>query len=238
VHPVISEEAATDLISAYVAMRRMGGSKRIITATPRQLESLIRLSEAHARMRLSAEVEPADVAEAVRLMKVATQSAATDPTTGTIDMDLITTGRSAASRTMTQQLAALLREKFAQMRSQSLPVADVHRALQQDSGLTVSTTELREALGELQRENASAARRRPRHPTPPSTLPRRRAAARSLPGDSPPARGRRHRPVSELWAGWAYSAKMGGAGVRGRGAGRAAMNNGTKTAFFRPHSRM
>ena len=42
-------------------------------------------------MRLSAEVEPADVAEAVRLMKVATQSAATDPTTGTIDMDLITT---------------------------------------------------------------------------------------------------------------------------------------------------
>ena len=118
---MISEEAATDLISAYVAMRRMGGSKRIITATPRQLESLIRLSEAHARMRLSAEVEPADVAEAVRLMKVATQSAATDPTTGTIDMDLITTGRSAASRTMTQQLAALLREKFAQMRSQSLP---------------------------------------------------------------------------------------------------------------------
>ena len=79
---MISEEAATDLISAYVAMRRMGGSKRIITATPRQLESLIRLSEAHARMRLSAEVEPADVAEAVRLMKVATQSAATDPTTG------------------------------------------------------------------------------------------------------------------------------------------------------------
>ena len=228
---MISEEAATDLISAYVAMRRMGGSKRIITATPRQLESLIRLSEAHARMRLSAEVEPADVAEAVRLMKVATQSAATDPTTGTIDMDLITTGRSAASRTMTQQLAALLREKFAQMRSQSLPVADVHRALQQDSGLTVSTTELREALGELQRENASAARRRPRHPPPP-TLPRRRAAARSLSGDSPPARGRRHRPVSELWAGWAYSAKMGGAGVRGGGAGRAAMNNGTKNRVF------
>ena len=228
---MISEEAATDLISAYVAMRRMGGSKRIITATPRQLESLIRLSEAHARMRLSAEVEPADVAEAVRLMKVATQSAATDPTTGTIDMDLITTGRSAASRTMTQQLAALLREKFAQMRSQSLPVADVHRALQQDSGLTVSTTELREALGELQRENASAARRRPRHPTPP-TLPRRRAAARSLSGDSPPARGRRHRPVSELWAGWAYSAKMGGAGVRGGGAGRAAMTNGTKNRVF------
>ena len=83
---------------------------------------------------------------------------------------------------MTQQLAALLREKFAQMRSQSLPVADVHRALQ-DSGLTVSTTELREALGELQRENASAARRRPRHPTLPPSPADERPLARSLSGD-------------------------------------------------------
>ena len=46
-------------------------SKRIITATPRQLESLIRLSEAHARMRMSPTVEGRDVEEAVRLMKVA-----------------------------------------------------------------------------------------------------------------------------------------------------------------------
>ena len=80
----------------------MGGERttRVITATPRQLESLVRLSEAHARMRLSEWVEPSDVDEAVRLLKAATQTAATDPTTGTIDMDLITTGRSAAARTL------------------------------------------------------------------------------------------------------------------------------------------
>ena len=50
-------------------------------------------------------VKTTDVDEAVRLMKVATQSAATDPTTGMIDMDLITTGRSAAARTLAAQLA-------------------------------------------------------------------------------------------------------------------------------------
>jgi len=41
-----------------------------ITATPRQLESLIRISESLARMRLSRTVERSDAAEALRLMQV------------------------------------------------------------------------------------------------------------------------------------------------------------------------
>ena len=50
-------------------------------------------------MRLRDTVRRADVAEAVRLMKVATQSAATrSPRTGQIDMDLITRGRTALDR--------------------------------------------------------------------------------------------------------------------------------------------
>ena len=36
-----------------------------------------------------------DVEEAIRLMNVATHKAATDPRTGAIDMDMITTGRTA-----------------------------------------------------------------------------------------------------------------------------------------------
>jgi DNA replication licensing factor MCM4 len=38
-------------------MRSLGNTRRTITATPRQLESMIRLSEAIAKMRLSHEVE-------------------------------------------------------------------------------------------------------------------------------------------------------------------------------------
>ena len=41
-----------------------------ITATPRQLESLVRIGEALARMRLSPTVEREDAAEALRLMQV------------------------------------------------------------------------------------------------------------------------------------------------------------------------
>jgi DNA replication licensing factor MCM4 len=151
-HPKLSDAAARDLMNAYVDMRRLGASKRIITATPRQLESLIRLSEAHARMRMSPTVEGRDVEEAVRLMKVATQSAATDPTTGTIDMDLITTGRSAQQRTMAQHLAALLMDKFRHMSKQTLPLAEIQKGIATDTGMDVGTGELREALQSLERD--------------------------------------------------------------------------------------
>jgi DNA replication licensing factor MCM4 len=99
INPSISDAALDRLVRAYVDMRRLGavaraGSKKTITATTRQLESLVRLSEAHARMRLSGVVEVEDCDEAIRLMNVATQRAAVDPRTGTINMELITTGHS------------------------------------------------------------------------------------------------------------------------------------------------
>ncbi|KPJ09565.1 DNA replication licensing factor MCM4 [Papilio machaon] len=50
VHPVLSEPAQQRLIDAYVDMRRVGSGRGHISAYPRQLESLIRLAEAHARM--------------------------------------------------------------------------------------------------------------------------------------------------------------------------------------------
>lgn len=65
----------------------MGTNKKTITATPRQLESLIRIAEALAKMRLSSKVTAKDVEEGVQLMKQAMRQSATDPTTGQIDMD-------------------------------------------------------------------------------------------------------------------------------------------------------
>ncbi|KAL9252911.1 DNA replication licensing factor MCM4-like protein, partial [Drosera capensis] len=90
IHPQLSDEAAEDLTRGYVEMRRRGnfpGSSKkariclVITATPRQIESVIRLSEALARMRFSEWVEKQDVKEAFRLLEVALQQSATDPST-------------------------------------------------------------------------------------------------------------------------------------------------------------
>ncbi len=63
-------------------MRKLGqdvrSAEQRITATTRQLESMIRLSEAHAKMRLAETVTVDDVQEAVRLIKSALKTAATD----------------------------------------------------------------------------------------------------------------------------------------------------------------
>lgn len=66
IKPTLSEEAQQRLVQAYVDMRRVGSGRGQITAYPRQLESLIRLSEAHAKVRFSQSVEVVDVEEAWR----------------------------------------------------------------------------------------------------------------------------------------------------------------------------
>jgi len=97
VSPSIPEALVSVLVQEYMKMRSMGNSKKTITATPRQLESMIRIAESIAKMRLSQEVHPSDIEEAVRLIRTAMQQAATDPKTGEIDMDIITTGVSQTS---------------------------------------------------------------------------------------------------------------------------------------------
>ena len=64
-----------------------------ISAYPRQLESLIRLAEAHARMRLSHFVTADDCREARRLQREAIKQSAIDPVTGIIDINILTTGK-------------------------------------------------------------------------------------------------------------------------------------------------
>ena len=66
INPRISEGASQAFIEAYVNMRKTGSGRGQVSAYPRQLESLIRLAEAHSKMRLSEVVEVKDVVEGER----------------------------------------------------------------------------------------------------------------------------------------------------------------------------
>lgn len=57
-NPVLTEEAGEALVREYVRIRALGSTsnRKVITATPRQLESLIRISESLAKMKLQNEV--------------------------------------------------------------------------------------------------------------------------------------------------------------------------------------
>jgi DNA replication licensing factor MCM4 len=148
--PEISDEAERALVQGYLLMRSLGGrGSKAITATPRQLESLIRIAQSLAKMRLSNLVTEYDVGEAIRLMKVATQAAATDPRTGHIDMDMITTGRTAVDRDMVVRLAEQLMSIFTAHKGQRLNLAQLRSLVLKDGDQQVSIHEIEEAVKEV-----------------------------------------------------------------------------------------
>lgn len=97
-NPKLSDEAGNQLIQSYVRMRQVGSGRGQITAFPRQLESLIRMAEAHAKLRFSHTVDLQDVEEASRLHREALKQSATDPLSGKIDVSILTTGQSEGTR--------------------------------------------------------------------------------------------------------------------------------------------
>lgn len=154
--PTITEEAGEELVKQYVEMRKLGedvrASEKRITATTRQLESMIRLSEAHAKMRFSEDVEVSDVKEAARLIRSAIKEYATDPLTGKIDMELITTGLSTLQRRARSDLRREVMRLVDQMTAGSnapARVGDLLRMLNDQSNLNIGGEELGGVLDAL-----------------------------------------------------------------------------------------
>lgn len=159
IQPVISREAAQELVDNYVAMRALGQDVRAaetrITATTRQLESMIRLSEAHAKMRLSETVTKDDVREAYRLIQSALKTAATDAQ-GRIDMSLLTEGTSAADRKRQSEIKDAVVRLLDEMTAggNSVRWSDVARRLNEGASIQVESADFNEVMRALEAENA------------------------------------------------------------------------------------
>jgi replicative DNA helicase Mcm len=94
IKPVLSNEALKRLSDFYLAMRSASeteGSPVAITA--RQLESLVRISEARARVALRKEVTAEDAEAAIAIMKRSLEEVGIDLSSYKVDIDLIMTGR-------------------------------------------------------------------------------------------------------------------------------------------------
>lgn len=140
-------------------MRKLGqdvrAAEKRITATTRQLESMIRLSEAHAKMRLASEVTRDDVIEAVRLIRSALKTAATD-SQGRIDMSLLTEGTSAAERRRRDDMKAAAKKLLDELTASGGTVryAEVAKKLGEGAGVPVDAAEFAEVMRALEMEGA------------------------------------------------------------------------------------
>jgi len=99
IKPVLSVAALKQLSDFYLAMRAASeteGSPVAITA--RQLESLVRISEARARVALRKEVTAEDAGAAISIMKRSLEEVGIDLSSYKVDIDLIMTGRPKSMR--------------------------------------------------------------------------------------------------------------------------------------------
>lgn len=91
VHPKLTQEAMRVLQEFYVGMR--GGvddeEDAPVPITARQLEALVRLSEASARIRLGDEVTDYDARRAILLQQKCLKQVGYDPETGKVDIDKV-----------------------------------------------------------------------------------------------------------------------------------------------------
>lgn len=146
--PKLTEEAVNEIKDFYVNLRnqsiRTDSDIKPIPITARQLEGIIRLSEAHAKMRLSDEVRKEDAKKAIELLKVSLSQVGYDEETQMFDIDRIQTGISTSKRSK----ILLVKETISQLESKLgklIPMEELEKELEN----RITKTELDDAVTQL-----------------------------------------------------------------------------------------
>ncbi len=103
-YPILSEEAKTALIAYYMNLRDIADSSKPVPVTARQLEALVRLAEASARVRLSPKIEQADAERVIKIVDACLRQVAYDAKSGSYDIDKMMTGFSKGKRDLIRMI--------------------------------------------------------------------------------------------------------------------------------------
>jgi replicative DNA helicase Mcm len=147
VSPKLTVEAIEEIKNFYVKLRNQDQSSdaqiKPIPIGARQLEALVRLSEAHARIKLRKEVSIDDAKEAIELVKAYLMEVGYDEETKTIDIDRI--GGTPASK---RNKLVTVREAIANLEKRLgklVPEEEIEKAI----GDKLSKVDLEEAISRL-----------------------------------------------------------------------------------------
>jgi len=145
--PVLTDEAIQVLKDFYVKMRSQAyddtSAVKAIPIGARQLEALVRLSEAHARIRLSKEVQKQDAEVAIEVVRSYLIEVGFDEETQKIDIDKMT-GNAASQRSkiaVVREMISALENKFGKL----IPLEEVEKAM----GDKIKGADLEEAIEKL-----------------------------------------------------------------------------------------
>ena len=108
--PVLTSEAMDRIREFYVDLRTKGKESGAVPITPRQIEGIIRLSEACAKARLSDNVELSDADVAIGLVKYVMKEIMYDKESGRFDVDIVATGRPKSMIEKARTIIEIIRE--------------------------------------------------------------------------------------------------------------------------------
>ncbi|MBU1939165.1 minichromosome maintenance protein MCM, partial [Candidatus Micrarchaeota archaeon] len=146
IFPVLSNERIKEIGEFYVNLREQGKREGSYAATHRQLEALVRMSEASARIRLSEVVEQEDSDRAIRIFKTCMQDLVTDQETGRLDIDIVATGQTQSQRDQLMKILHIVKEKAKDQ--DSVPIEDV---VEEAKTQGIDSEKVRELLSKLKR---------------------------------------------------------------------------------------
>jgi replicative DNA helicase Mcm len=160
IKPRISREAAKLIEEFYVNMRKKAleieramesGGPPLIPITTRQLEALIRLTEAHARLKLKQVADEEDAEAAIRLMDEFLHNINLDVETGLPDIDSLTTGRTRRKREIIKMVTKIIKELSSTSEKKCALIDDIYeKAKTRD----ITVDEVKEVIGILSREGS------------------------------------------------------------------------------------
>ena len=146
--PALSDEAVDEIKRFYVELRNVPTASqdlvKPIPITARQLEALIRLSEASAKARLSDVVSLDDAKRAITLMRYYLMQTGFDYETKTFDIDRIATGVTTSKRSkiiMVRECLARLESRIGKL----IPIEDIEKELEEK----MDKKEIEESLSKL-----------------------------------------------------------------------------------------
>jgi replicative DNA helicase Mcm len=107
--PILSDGAREALISYYMRLRNLASGDKPVPVTARQLEALVRLAEASARMRLSNTIDTEDTDRILRIVDACLRQVAYDAESGSFDIDKLVTGVTKSQRDIIRSVKETVR---------------------------------------------------------------------------------------------------------------------------------
>jgi replicative DNA helicase Mcm len=123
-YPVLTDEASERIRGFYQDLRTQQDA---IAITPRQIEALIRLTEASARIRLSTEATNDDAVRAISIFRTYLRTVGWNEEAGAFDIDIIAAGASSSQQDRMRRILEIIRRLHAESGGEGAKRQDIEK---------------------------------------------------------------------------------------------------------------